>query len=65
MKLPIREKYVDEMFPALFEFGEYPNGNVDLSNGQTDVITNIPPQIAEEIIAANYVFRQTLYKLLC
>lgn len=65
MNIPMLPKYVDESQPDLFEFGTYPDGNVDLSDGNRDVFVNIPPATAVAIRVAQGEYKQRLYDLLC
>lgn len=37
-------------FKHWFIFGEHPDGTVDVSSGSGDVLTDVPRQMAEEII---------------
>jgi hypothetical protein len=60
----MREKYVDEKVGVWFIFGEYDNGRVDVSDGQRDVFTHIPRQLADNLCLAHDEFRTTLYALL-
>lgn len=63
MQLPMREKYVDEAVGVWFIFGEHPtNGTVDVSDGQRDVFTSIPRDVANRIIDAQAAFRDVLYQ---
>lgn len=65
MKLPIRQKYVDELLGApWFIFGEGPQG-VDVSNGNRDILTQIPKDLAVKVIAAHERFMKEVYGLLC
>lgn len=65
MKVPMREKYVDERLGVWFIFGEYPDGNVDVSDGQEDIFTGIPRAHAERLVALHDTFRLSVYELLC
>jgi hypothetical protein len=53
-KRPWREKYLIEETPELnfwFIFGESKDGKtVDISDGDKEIFTNVPREIAEEII---------------
>jgi hypothetical protein len=58
-------KYFDQYFPAYFEFGVYPaTGNVDLSDGNDDVHTNVTPAEAEQLMEAREVYRADLWQKL-
>lgn len=61
----MRDKYLEEAIPPLFIFGVHPNGNVDVSNGNTDVLTDIPKDVAEKVVAANEIYMERLRQLLC
>ena len=39
-----------DTFPLLFIFGEYTDGFVDISNGETDVLTHVKREEAEKLI---------------
>lgn len=65
MKLPMRQKYVDEKTGIYMIFGTRPDGTVDVNDGQQDVFEGLPQDIAEEVVAAHDRFRQELYSLLC
>lgn len=60
----LREKYFDEQFPFYFVFGNYQNGNVDLTDGQRDVYENITPELATKIMHERNSMVSGLYKLL-
>lgn len=47
----MREKYIEETFPRYFIFGEHPNGNVDVSSANDDIVSNVPRDVAEKLIA--------------
>jgi hypothetical protein len=61
---PKKTKYVDEettVFNRWMIFGEHPDGiHVDIHDGTEDIITRIPREKAERLIAARNVFINTL-----
>lgn len=65
MKLPMREKYVDEAVGVWITFGRHADGTVDISDQNRDVFAGIPPAVALKVVAAQAEFRETLYALLC
>lgn len=64
MKIPMREKYVDEAVGIFTIFGVRV-GAVDVSDGARDVFYGLPRDVAEQVVAAQEEFRDKLYKLLC
>jgi hypothetical protein len=64
MKVPMREKYIDETFPPLMVFGAHPDGMVDIVNVNADVLTGIPPEVADKVVKANQIYMAELYKIL-
>jgi hypothetical protein len=53
----MKVKYIEEHIPRWFIFGEHPTtGHVDISDGDGDVLVDIPRQLAEEVIAARSRF---------
>lgn len=65
MNLPMRQKYVDEAVGLFIVFGTHINGTVDVSDGQRDVFSCLPPAAAHAVCEAQNEFRQKLYKILC
>lgn len=65
MYVPMKEKYVEERVGCWMIFGEYENGNVDVSNGHGDIFCNLPRDAAEKIIELQNKFYQELVKILC
>ena len=59
---PMRQKYLDEALGRLFVFGVDVHGNVDISNGQTDVLTAVPPDSARRICDAHAEFMKVVYE---
>jgi len=64
MKLPMREKYVDEVVGLYTVFGVHEDRSVDVSDGSRDVFTGLPLDVAEKVIAAHDEFREKLYEIL-
>jgi hypothetical protein len=63
MKIPMREKYVDEAIGGpWFVWGE---SSMDVVNERGDVFVSLPPDVAERIVALHSQFRQQLYSVLC
>lgn len=46
-----------------FVFGVHPNGNVDVSCADGDVFTDMPPAMAEKVIALRDTFLAGLYEV--
>ena len=65
MKLPMREKYVDEAVGVWFVFGSRPDGTVDVSDGNRDVFSGIPADAAADLTKIQREFRERLYARLC
>lgn len=65
MNIPMRPKYVDEAVGVWFIFGEYADGDVDVSDGTRDVFMKIPRPLAERLIEDHAEFRRRLYGKLC
>jgi metallophosphoesterase superfamily enzyme len=66
MKVPMREKYVDERVGIYFIFGNHDNGTVDISNSINDTLfDSLPKEQAIEVCQAQEEFRRKLYKILC
>jgi hypothetical protein len=62
----MREKYLEEMAGgAWFIFGTHPDGTVDISDGNRDVITGIPREAAEKACELQNEFFKKLAILLC
>lgn len=47
----MKRKYLEERYGNYFIFGTYPNCNVDVSDGNSDVLKNQPVAIANKLIA--------------
>lgn len=60
----MREKYVGEKVGVWIIFGEYPDGDVDVSDQNRDVFVKVPRPVAEKVIALHDEFRQKLYEVL-
>jgi hypothetical protein len=60
----MREKYIDESVGVWFVFGVHKNGNVDISDGSSDIFSNINPELAEKLCGAQSDFRDKLYSIL-
>lgn len=56
----MKDKYVEERFPRWFVFGEYESGNVDVSDGERDVFTNIEREAAARLISARNAYVDSL-----
>lgn len=56
----MKEKYIEERFPRWFEFGEYPDGRVDLADTNGDVITGISKETAERLQRARNAYVDAL-----
>ena len=65
MKIPMKQKYVDEAVGVYFPFGMHTNRTVDVSDGQRDVFESLPQEAAEAVCAAQSEFRHRLYQVLC
>ncbi len=66
MKLPMREKCVDEAVGIWCILGEYQDGNVNVTDGTNDIFSGgIPKAVAEELVRVQEAFRTRLYDLLC
>ena len=66
MLIPMRPKYIDEAVGIWFIFGTNPeNGGVDISDGNNDVFTDIPYEIALKLVEVQNEFRNKLYSILC
>jgi hypothetical protein len=52
----MKEKYIEERIPRWLIFGIHPNGNVDVSDGEGDVLQNISRELADEVVAARNRF---------
>jgi hypothetical protein len=58
-KAPFKSKYLDEETPATASwvvFGVHADSTVDISDGQSDIITNVPKDVAKKIIDARNTF---------
>lgn len=67
LDLPIpvsREKYVDEELGVWFIFGEYPDGDVEIADGNKTIITKISREKAEQVLDARREFMEKMYKIL-
>lgn len=47
----MKRKYLEERYGHYFEFGTYPNGNIDVNDGTTDVAVNQPIETARRLMA--------------
>jgi hypothetical protein len=65
MKLPMREKYVDERVGVWIVFGWHFDGSVDVSSKGQDLFTQIPLDVADRLCELQEEFREKLYALLC
>lgn len=65
MKLPTREKYVDEAVGVFIEFGVGSDGTVDVHALGRDVFEGLPKDVAQKVIEAHDRFREELYVILC
>lgn len=65
MKLPMRQKYVDEAVGTYIIFGTHPDGTVGVYNAHKDVFTGLPKDVAEAVVKAHAEFVEKLYSLLC
>ena len=65
MRIPVREKYVDEAVGVWVVFGTRGDGTVDIGDGHEDVFRGIPESVAEDLCALQAEFRHQLYKALC
>ncbi len=67
MKIPMREKYVDESIGVWFIFGKHPDGTVDINDGNRDVpaFTGIQREAAQLLCEAHDRFRKEVYKIAC
>lgn len=64
--LPMSEKELDRIVPYWFIFGIHPeDGTVDIAKNSEDVFTELPPDIANQVVAARDEFKEKLYHLLC
>ncbi len=46
----MRAKYIEERYPQWFVFGLYPDGRVDVYDGDKDVAAKVTPETAEVLI---------------
>ena len=54
-----KSKYLDEEYEPLacwYEFGCHTNGNVDIASPRGDIFTNVPPELAAELITLRRKF---------
>lgn len=66
MKLPMREKYLDEMTGgAWFIFGQHSDGSVDIVDLNRGIIEFLPRDIAEQVCELQNEFYKRLAVLLC
>lgn len=65
MKLPMREKYVDEAVGVFMIFGVRADGSVDVNDGYCDIFEGLPHEAAQRVVAAQEEFRIKLYDILC
>ena len=61
----IKHKYVDEAFKLWFIFGENKKeGTVDISDGDTDIITNVSKKEALRLLKWRDALQEVLYMLI-
>lgn len=66
MKIPMLQKYVDEAVGVFFILGiDGTGGGVYINDGQKDVFTSLPLDVAYKVVIAHEEFREKLYKILC
>lgn len=66
MKVPMREKYVDERVGIWFIFGTNPDtGEADVSDQNKDIFESLPEVVAVRVVEAQEKFREELYSILC
>ncbi len=65
MKVPMKEKYVDEAFGIYQVFGYNSDGSVDICSNGATLMEYMNPLIAEKVVELHHEFREKLYKLLC
>jgi hypothetical protein len=64
-KAPFKPKYLtDETFAtrAWMVFGEYDDGTVGISDGDTDIFSHVPHQAATDIVVARNEFVRIVLK---
>jgi len=65
---PLKDKYIDEetpMFARWMIFGVHPQtGNVDIHDGNEDIITNVPSNVATKILDARTLFVDSMLDLM-
>ena len=65
MKYPMREKYLDKIVPPWFIFGIHPGTDkVDISDSNRDVFTEMPEELAKQVIELRDEFKLKLYNLI-
>ncbi|QBE66860.1 hypothetical protein [Pseudoduganella lutea] len=65
MKIPMREKYVDEATGGHWIiFGTRGDGTVDVSDANRDIFEGLPKEAAEKVIEARSKFMAELYGIL-
>lgn len=65
MQVPMREKYIDEATGGVwFIFGARNDGTVDVSDGNRDVFTGVPKDVAKQLIHARDRFLHEVYEIL-
>lgn len=65
---PLKPKYITEETPEFNSwmiFGEHPDGWVDISDGSNDIMTHVPKDVADRIIAARNTFCLIMEEELC
>lgn len=65
---PWRPKYIEDetpMFQRWIIFGEWPDGTVDVSSANQDIVVRVPRAVAEQMIAARDAFVDVMVKHLC
>lgn len=66
MKLPMKQKYVDEAVGVWSSWGTSgPKGTADINDGRKDVFTALPDEAVSLAVSAQSEFRQRLYEIMC
>jgi hypothetical protein len=64
---PFKDKYMDEetpMFAHWVIFGTHPDGRVDISDGNQDILTRVPRPNAQKILEARNAFVNEMMELM-
>lgn len=64
MNTPAKEKYIDEAFKMLFEFGGDTMGNTCVQSEDSAIEVYLTAEKAAKVLAANRKYFQELYKIL-